>query len=201
VHVHGTIDWYVAYHGTNDQCSAAVLATGLIAAGRPRHWISGSSLIVTPSIEYASHFKNARPWQLPSGEWAQMVLQLRVNPLVIAAISGDTITGRTNSDTKIDDNFQNSELEWRLQPVADESKLKEQVVCYGIMVRIAADPCSLAVSQWWHHTPPDVIRQYLPSSLHLRPASPPAKQASTPAKVAATPTPAAAAAPAKAAKK
>ncbi|CAF2566814.1 unnamed protein product [Rotaria sp. Silwood2] len=73
-----------------------------------------------------------------------MVFQCRVNPRILAAgiIARETLRAQTQIDT----NFSNSELEWVLP--ADEPISLNDLICYGIMLRITdGDPADLTFMQ------------------------------------------------------
>jgi len=50
----------------------------------------------------------------------------------------------------IDQNFDNRELEWIILGQTDEEYIKNDIICYGLMMRMSnVDPKTLTPSAWW----------------------------------------------------
>ncbi|CAF3983703.1 unnamed protein product, partial [Rotaria sp. Silwood1] len=53
----------------------------------------------------------------------------------------------------IDPNFDNSELEWIILGKNDEQFINDDIICYGLMMRISTvDPENLTLCAWWKHS-------------------------------------------------
>ena len=151
--------WPICYHGTAARNTVAILAEGLRAApmchcvpGQPRAYFS-------PCIEYSAHPRYAKPYQLTgdqAGQWAQMVLMCRVDPAAIERRRSETLLRRdAAAGVRVHAAFANDDLEWLVAPDRTDVSGTQyvswgaRVVCYGIMVRTAADPSQLPQSAWW----------------------------------------------------
>ena len=152
-------NWYVAYHGTQGEFAASILSSGLRVSipecyyeqGRPRVYLS-------PSIEYCAHPRYARPWKKikKNGKpfWYQLVFQCRVNPKSVQMIEPETLIADDNKQIiSIDPNFSNTELTWIISVKEGIHYLDQDIILYGIMMRISnVDPKNLLQSVWWRLT-------------------------------------------------
>lgn len=152
--------WYLAYHGTQGEYAASILSSGLRISttgcfyqkGRPRVYVS-------PSIEYCAHPRYARPWKKikDNGEisWCQLVFQCRVNPESVQKIKPETLTHEDYKETvKIDPNFDNNELTWIIPGKKGVYHMNQDIICYGMMMRVSnVDPKELPQSKWWQSAP------------------------------------------------
>ncbi|CAF1526108.1 unnamed protein product [Adineta steineri] len=147
--------WNMAYHGTQGELASAIITSGLKVSmtgcwhdkGVPRVYVS-------PSIEYCAHPRYARPWEktTKNGEtiWYQLVFQCRVNPTSIALIRPETILATEHKTEVIDKNFKNGELEWTIIAENDQDFIKDNIICYGMMMRTSkVNPKDLTPSKWW----------------------------------------------------
>ena len=148
--------WPIAYHGTRSINSSNILVTGLRVStsgcfaeeGIPRVYVS-------PSIEYSAHPRYAFPWTRidDSGEiiWYQLIFQCRVNPTSIDHIGPETLLlKKSKASTTVDSNFSNLELEWVIKREKGVQYVKDDIICYGMMIRRSSvDPDELKSSAWW----------------------------------------------------
>lgn len=111
----------------------------------------GKSIYLTPSIIFAAHPRYSTPWKNPeTRQYYQMVLQCRVNPKLLE--KGDIAPQSLLEEyTEIDPNFDNDVIEWVIR--AEEQVAREDLVCYGIMIRVTpCHPEELPCSHWWSKT-------------------------------------------------
>lgn len=117
-------------------------------AGVPRVYVS-------PSIEYSAHPRYAYPWYRTEKDnkllWFQLVFQCRVNPQSISKIGPETLIDNDKKNSVIvDKNFRNDELEWVIVGQEGSQHLKDDIICYGMMLRTSEiDPDQLPTSAWW----------------------------------------------------
>eukprot|EP01047_Picozoa_sp_COSAG01_P038919 COSAG01_NODE_3185_length_6428_cov_3.036722_6_plen_882_part_00 len=157
--------WPVAYHGTATSSASAILNTALRQSGGAAGGcaVFGDGVYLTPSIRYAAWSRYAK-WYGPipngpsRGHYVQMAFQCRVNPRHIKTVAQQSCLTVNGVDhplrgNTIDPNIDNADMEWIVPPngrsphgplfVGDD-----QVVCYGIMLRVLAelpiDPNDLA---------------------------------------------------------
>ncbi|CAF1232380.1 unnamed protein product [Didymodactylos carnosus] len=148
-------DWHIAYHGTGTEIASAILNSG-IKPTSGRYYTTRPTLYVSPSIEYCAHPRYAEPLRKHNGtnKYHQLVLQCRVNPRFIdnRTIRPETILSDKHKDRiKIDENFDNNELEWIIPP--ESQYITDDIICYGIMLQISdGDPAQLPSSCWWKYT-------------------------------------------------
>ncbi|CAF4594418.1 unnamed protein product [Rotaria sp. Silwood1] len=152
-------NWYIAYHGTRGENASKVLTSGLRVSTAGCFYGDGVPRVyVSPSIEYCGHPRYAFPWKQvkKNGEirWYQLVFQCRVNPTSISKIGPETLIPKEYKQTvKIDPNFDNSELEWIILGKNDEQFINDDIICYGLMMRISTvDPENLTLCAWWKHS-------------------------------------------------
>ncbi len=113
---------------------------------------------VSPSVEYCGHPRYARPWKRACRDgqvrWYQLVFQCRVNPASIDMIGPETLVNKQYKETvQIDSNFDNGELEWVILGREGGQFIKQDIVCYGLMMRISdVDPKDLTPSAWWKYS-------------------------------------------------
>ena len=83
--------------------------------------------------------------------WYQLAFQCRVNPASVDKIGPETlIKNEYKATVTIDPNFDNGELEWIILGKNNEQFIKNDIVCYGLMMRVSnVDPVSLTPSSWW----------------------------------------------------
>ena len=150
--------WHLAYHGTQGENAAKILTSGLkVSTGGCFYGVGVPRVYVSPSIEYCGHPRYARPWKQTTRNgqmcWYQLVFQCRVNPASVDKIDQETLIKPEYCDKiQIDPNFDNSELEWIILEKKGEEFIKNDIVCYGLMLRISnVDPETLAPSAWWKH--------------------------------------------------
>jgi len=151
--------WYVAYHGTASENASKILTSGLKVSTKGCFYDVGVPRVyVSPSIEYCGHPRYARPWKQAkkNGQifWYQLVFQCRVNPESVNMIGPETLIPPEYKQTvKIDQNFDNHELEWIILGNEDEQFIKKDIVCYGLMMRMSnVDPKTLAPCGWWKYS-------------------------------------------------
>ncbi|CAF3430990.1 unnamed protein product [Rotaria sp. Silwood1] len=111
---------------------------------------------LSPSITYCAHYRYSKPWknsQKP-GKYYQMIFQCRVNPEVLTADKIKSQTLRCPKYIRIDEHFANDEIEWIIDSGDNENFITDNIICYGIMIRVCdRDPYELPESEWWQHTP------------------------------------------------
>lgn len=79
-------DWCVAYHGTKSESAARILVKGLRGPRRPDQLAhgqaggTGSTIYLSPSVEYAAHPVYSQMIELGPEHWAQLVMECRVAP-------------------------------------------------------------------------------------------------------------------------
>ena len=150
--------WHVAYHGTAGQNASNILTSGLRVSNEGCFYEEGVSRVyVSPSIEYSAHPRYARPWkQTKDGKtvWYQMVFQCRVNPAAVTQTIGpETLLHQTHKpNVVIDSNFTNGELEWVILAKKGVQYIKDDIICYGLLVRTCTgDLGALETSAWWDY--------------------------------------------------
>ena len=152
-------NWYLAYHGTAGQHASSILASGLRVSTEGCFYEKGvARLSLSPSIEYAAHPRYTRPWKQTgkNGQtlWYQMVFQCRVNPAAVAdRIGPETLLHQSHkSSVVIDPNFTNGELEWVVLAKKGVQYMKDDIICYGLLVRTCTvNPGTLKTSHWWDY--------------------------------------------------
>lgn len=151
-------NWYIGYHGTSSKYATDILVSGLRVSTTGCFYIDGVPRIyLSPSIEYSAHPRYAKPWtrKEPDGRtvWLQLIFQCRVNPKAIKKIRPETlIKDKYKNSVRIDPNFSNDELEWIVPGKDGAYYMKEEIICYGVMIRKSyTDPKYLSASQWWHY--------------------------------------------------
>ncbi|CAF0829269.1 unnamed protein product [Adineta steineri] len=153
-------DWPIVYHGTLVENVLNILASGLRVSRSGCFYDDGIPRIcLSPSIEYCAHPRFAQPWDEidKNGRtiWYQLIFQCRVNPNSIGCIASETVLPvQAQSIVRIDPNFNNSELEWIiLGENNDVEFLKDDIICYGIMIRASnVNPKYLSSSAWWKYS-------------------------------------------------
>jgi hypothetical protein len=152
--------WHIAYHGTRGFNAPLILASGLRESNKGCY-IRGNrqAVYLSPSIEYSAHPRYARPWKklVDDGKkhrYYQLVFQCRVNPNAVGDPKAETLLQQGNKFVCIDKNFRNEELEWVIMADnATEEYIHNNVVCYGLMVRVIdGEPKDLPASRWWMHS-------------------------------------------------
>lgn len=156
--------WSVAYHGTAGENAAKILTSGLKVSTQGCFYQEGTPRVyVSPSIEYSGHPRYARPWKQTSKNgqtrWYQLVFQCRVNPASVSMVGPETLVHQELKTTiVVDQNFQNTELEWIVLGQDNEGFIKRDIICYGLMMRISdVDPKLLTPSAWWEQSHCKVI--------------------------------------------
>ncbi|CAF1383711.1 unnamed protein product [Adineta ricciae] len=149
-------NWYMAYHGTQGVNASKILTSGLKVSREGCFFDDGVPRVyVSPSVEYCGHPRYARPWKRTNkgGQplWYQLVFQCRVNPSSIKKIGPETlIHDQYKATVTIDPNFSNTELEWIIIGEDAEEYIKNNIICYGLMMRVSdVDPSTLSSSKWW----------------------------------------------------
>lgn len=149
-------NWHIAYHGTANANALKILATGLKVSTDGCFFDEGIPRVyVSPSIEYSAHPRYARPWkrEMAHGKyrWYQLVFQCRVNPESVDYIGPETlIHDEQKNSVKVDSNYNNNELEWVIKGKQGATFIKDDIVCYGLMIRTSdVDPKDLDQSAWW----------------------------------------------------
>jgi len=118
-------DWCVAYHGTTSTSALRIMIHGLQRPGESGvrvahgqvHSETGSSIYVSPSVEYAAFPCYSQIFKLGEEHWAQLVLECRVRPGAFKEATG-TLSSNKHwpADVPIDQNFESLEgLEWLLE--------------------------------------------------------------------------------------
>ncbi|CAF1396946.1 unnamed protein product [Rotaria sp. Silwood1] len=145
--------WAIAYHGTAGTLAMAILLNGLRASGHGCFLKKNQSAVyLSPSIEYSGHPRYAKVLQIKS-KYVQMVLQVRIDPLLIEKHQG-TLYGAIPYDTeRADLHFSNNELEWIIRWKSGENiKALNGILVYGLMFRVTdEDPQNLPQNRWWNH--------------------------------------------------
>ncbi|CAF3732250.1 unnamed protein product [Rotaria sp. Silwood1] len=152
-------NWYIAYHGTKSEYATNILTSGLRMSTTGCFYEKGVPRVyLSPSIEYCAHPRYAKPW-IKTDEngkirWFQLVFQCRVNPDSIKKIQYETlINDKYKNSVTVDPNFDNNELEWIIPGKEGVYYIKDDIICYGIMMRICdVDPKYLPASKWWQYT-------------------------------------------------
>merc|ERR1712066_1146596 len=122
-------DWRVAYHGTTHCNALGIMLHGLRRPGEPGvqvahgqvHSETGSSIYVTPSIEYAAFPCYSQIFKVGEEHWAQVVLECRIRPGSFKEAPG-TLSSNKHwpNDVPIDPNFPGLDgLEWLLEQPSD----------------------------------------------------------------------------------
>ena len=111
---------------------------------------------MSPSIEYCAHPRYAEPWtkieKNGKNRWFQLVFQCRVNPKAVKTVAHETLLQKESKQMRIDPNFDNNELEWIIPGTKDVYYMKEDIICYGIMMRVSdINPAQLPSSTWWKY--------------------------------------------------
>ncbi len=77
--------------------------------------------------------------------WYQLVFQCRFNPTLVDRIGPETLLPSENKQTtKINQNFDNLELEWIILGQDGDQFIKNDIIGYGLMMRISdVDPKTL----------------------------------------------------------
>jgi hypothetical protein len=149
-------DWYIAYHGTRDANASKILTSGLKVSTTGCFYDDGVPRVyVSPSIEYCAHPRYAFPWKrtTKNGEtrWYQLVFQCRVNPASVDKVGPETLIADDYKATvTVDPNFSNGELEWIILGKTGDEFIKDNIICYGLLMRVVnVDPATLTPSAWW----------------------------------------------------
>jgi hypothetical protein len=147
-------DWPVAYHGTQSRYAASILRSGLKSGSGCFLQGDEEGVYVSPSIAYSAHPRYAKPWwNAEKQEWVQMILQVRINPAFTRFDLRETLA--VGDKAKVDPNIPNKRMEWIVMAPntgvggAMLGKINDRVICYGIMLRTAKDPRTLAQSRFW----------------------------------------------------
>lgn len=94
------------------------------------------ALYLSPSIEYAGHPRYAESVRRDD-KWAQVVLHVRVNPMLLFLKRPGTLDGAyPTDDARADPNFPNDEIEWVIPAAPGINICSQAVVVYGVMLRI-----------------------------------------------------------------
>ena len=151
--------WHVAYHGTQGENASNILTSGLRVSTQGCFYETGIPRVyVSPSIEYSAHPRYAYPWKRTTKDgrtvWYQMVFQCRVNPASVDRVVQETlIHDQYKSVVTIDPNFDNNELEWIIIGKKGIQYIKDDIICYGLLMRASTvDPSTLTPSAWWKHS-------------------------------------------------
>ncbi|CAF1233824.1 unnamed protein product [Rotaria sordida] len=151
-------NWYIGYHGTRSEYATDILTSGLRISTRGCHYKKGAPRVyLSPSIEYCAHPRYAIPCtktdENGKTRWYQLVFQCRVNPQSIKKIRIETlIDDKYKNSVTIDTNFDNNELEWIIPGKEGVYYIKDDIICYGIMMRISnVEPKYLSTSKWWQY--------------------------------------------------
>ena len=149
-------DWHIAYHGTQGQFATSILTSGLKVSTQGCFYEEGIPRVyVSPSIEYSAHPRYAWQWRKADKDgqimWYQLVFQCRVNPTSVDRVGPETLIHTdVKSKVKVDQNFENGELEWVVIGKNGTEFIKDDIICYGIMMRCSkVDPDQLPASHWW----------------------------------------------------
>lgn len=162
-------DYAFAYHGTAGKNVGPILASGFMGAAYAQ-----GDVYMSPSIEYCSHPRYAKPtWNPEIRKYVQCVLQCRVRYGKVGTVQPETLChGAFNlthhKHKQIDKNFSNSELEWlfktEIQGPGQRYYVKDAIVCTGIMLRLTdKDPndCSF----WWSGSQPKNALTVVPNQV------------------------------------
>lgn len=151
--------WSIAYHGTRGEYATNILTSGLHVSTQGCFYEEAIPRVyVSPSIEYCAHPRYACPWRKVQNDgkpmWYQLVFQCRVNPDSIDQICPETlINTEAKQMVKVDPNFDNNEIEWIILGKKGTQYVKDDIICYGVMMRVSTiDPALLQTSSWWKHT-------------------------------------------------
>jgi len=155
--------WHVAYHGSKNIHASSILQTGFKPGKGCFLGENEAGVYFSPSIEYSAHPRYAKPWRTPDGKYVQMIFQCRVNRTAIWRKAPETLLKDSEKATVIDRNFPNNQLEWIVKadnPNVFISNLHNQVVCYGIMLRVSDNPNVLPSSSWWPKVHDPLLNDY-----------------------------------------
>jgi hypothetical protein len=151
-------NWWLAYHGTMSKYAVDILTSGLRLSTTGCYYNEGITRVyLSPSIEYCAHERYARPWtkveRNGNSRWFQLVFQCRVNPMAVKKIVPETLLAKAHKKTvRIDDNFNNEELEWIIPGKEGTYYMNKDIICYGLMMRVSdVDPTQLPTSKWWKY--------------------------------------------------
>ncbi|CAF1094550.1 unnamed protein product [Didymodactylos carnosus] len=155
--------WCIAYHGTEDTNAAPILNSGL-RANHGIHGTLGKCVYVSPSIEYSAHPRYAKVRYDPrTGKYHQMIFQCRVNPELIKIFGDTTMEPKWRDKVQIDPHFSNKKLEWVIEASPNGRYIKEDIICYGIMLRTSTGrPGQLPSSHWWQYSNSSLQRMVEP---------------------------------------
>jgi hypothetical protein len=151
-------NWYVAYHGTGGENASKILTSGLrVSTNGCFYEVGVPRVYVSPSIEYSAHPRYAIPWKrTKNGKdfWYQLIFQCRVNPTSVDKVDAETLIMKEHKQTvKVDPNFDNNELEWIILGQTGDQYITEDIICYGLMMRVSpVDPMTLPASAWWEYS-------------------------------------------------
>jgi len=128
-------DWCIAYHGTKSKNAAKILAEGLrsptskkdVAHGQAGG--TGSTIYLSPCIEYAAHPVYSQLVELDDDHWAQLVLECRVRPESFRT-QGNTLSEKHWHPSIPFDQYRSvgSNVEWLVER-------PDAVLVSGLMVR------------------------------------------------------------------
>ena len=149
----------MAYHGTAGENASKILTSGLKVSTQGCFYKEGVPRVyVSPSIEYSGHPRYAWPWKRTTkngqDRWYQLVFQCRVNPASVDTVGPETLVQDQYKQTvTVDKNFDNNELEWIILGKDDQQFITDDIVCYGLMMRISnVDPRNLTPAAWWKYS-------------------------------------------------
>jgi len=141
-----TNGWSVAYHGSQIAKIGAILSSTIVPS-KSGCWAEKNvdRIYFSPSIEYCAHPRYSKPTKFGK-KFIQLIFQCRVDPTAIT-LKPETLLDEGKKNVKIDENFDNSTLEWVMM-----GDFKRQFVAYGIMIRVSENPLELKSSEWWKST-------------------------------------------------
>ena len=132
-------DWPIVYHGTDPSNVNLILRQGLKPSDTSCFLRNGERAVyLTPSIEYAGHFRYAKIIKLRTDHYMQLCLQIRIHPSMVTQIRPGTLPGAFKECKAIDPNFRdNTELEWLIHWESKRNiNIDDGLAIYGIMLRI-----------------------------------------------------------------
>ena len=145
-------EWRVAYHGTKREYLLSILQSGIRTSDNGLYLSDNEyGVYVTPSIEYAVHPRFTDVWKY-KGKYIQAIIQVRLRKGVAFNVCKGTVEGGYLTNTKIDPNFENIELEWLIK--RDKPcylTRNEGIAAYGLMMRVTdVHPSELSQCKWWN---------------------------------------------------
>lgn len=156
-------NWPVAYHGTSVENVFSILGRGLrggivdITHISSEETCQGICAYLTPSIEYAAHYRYAKPEKIKD-TYMQAVLKFRVNPKQTPYYKKQRTIKPYAQASDSSTIYNDAELEWliKIKPwiLDNESMRDECFIISAIMLRVSKQhPKNLTQNSWWGPVP------------------------------------------------